>query len=318
MKAFLKKAAFFGLIVGVYFSATSLYNFTIDPYGIFGNRREFYGIRPNEHSLKVNHVLENPNKFNSFLFSNSKGGMIHVNRLEDGDLNWYNMTYSLGTPEEFYKDLLLFEKSNVKIKRLIIGLDEGAIYERTSSHENQASRKFVDLQADKIQWEFLFLPISFEKILGMDLTKKHMVHDIYNDGNYFAKNAHPENCGKEEILKFLDIPQTDNSQPLNFSSQIEILQKIRQFCQKKNIDLTFLIHPSSLDNFENSTEKAIQFGFLINTLEREEFDLFVPYKSKLLVNNDCYWVDKYHYSEHLGNRILKMYNDNYLTMEGKE
>lgn len=166
----------------MYFIATGAFNYNYDPYGILGNRREFIGIRPNEHSLKVQHVLDNANTYNSFLFSNSKGGALHFNQLNTTNEKWYNMTYSLGTPEEFYEDIKLFLEHNIEIKNLVVALDDGAIYERTSAHENQASRKFISLEDKKMNWEYLFLPISFKK-MQIDTSKKHIVHDVFSDGN---------------------------------------------------------------------------------------------------------------------------------------
>ncbi|TLF46701.1 hypothetical protein [Maribacter aurantiacus] len=311
MKAFLKKAAFFGLTVLTYFSATSIYNYTIDPYGIFGNRREFRAIRPNEHSLKTNFVLQNPQKFNSFLFSNSKGGVLHVNQLNTSEDSWYNMTYSLGTPEEFYNSLVLLLENGVQVNNIILGMDEGVIYERTSSHENDASRKFVNLQEDKIQWEFLFLPISIKKILGADLSKKYIEHDIYTDGNYYAHNAYEADCISHENLELVDFPHAAPIQPLDFSSQIEILEKIRSLCGQKGIQLTFLVHPSSFENYVNSTERRMQFEYLLKTLENKGFKLFRPYGAKLMRMSPCYWLDKHHYTQNIGNVILQEYSKNW-------
>lgn len=283
----------------------------VDPYGILLNRKEFQGIRPNEHSLKVNYVLQNPKRFNSFLFSNSKGGMLHVNQLNTSESMWYNMTYSLGTPEEFYHDILLFLKNDVSVKNLIIGLDEGVIYERASAHENQASRKFVNLQEDKIQWEYWLLPISLKKIVGIDLEKKHMVHDIYSDGNYYAKNAYETGCENEEQITMLNIPNAEDKSPLDFSSQLDILSKIKSLCMEKNIAFTFMVHPSSFENYLNSTERRVQFGLLLDKLEREGFELFRPFEKKLLGLNSCYWLDRHHYSKNIGDQILKKYTNNW-------
>lgn len=309
MKPFLKKVVFFSLIVLLYFTATSAYNYSIDPYGILETRREFAGIRPNEHSLKVHHVLENTNKFNSFLFSNSKGGALHFNELDNEENIWYNMTYSLGTPEEFFTDMMLFLKNNVEIKNIVIGLDEGAIYERTSSHKDQASRKFVPMGEEFLNWEYLFLPISFKKLFRIELNKKHIVHDIYENGNYFEKNAYDDNCDSLEELIITPYPKENLKSQLDFSSQIGMLQKIQNLCNERSINLTFLVHPCSYDNYMRSTEKRIQFNKLIAILKEENFVLFQPFEDSLIQNNSCYWLDRHHYSKKIGDSILQMYTN---------
>lgn len=309
MKLFIKNITFYGAIVLLYFAITSIYNYNFDPYGILENRTTFAGIRPNEHSLKVHYVLQNPEKYNSFLFSNSKGGALHFNQLNSTQENWYNMTYSLGTPEEFYKDILLFIDKNVTVKNVVIGLDEGAIYERASSHINQASRKFVPMEEKAIQWEYLFLPISIKKLLRIDLTKKHIVHDIYTNGNYYAENAYADYC--DTIEEFRVIPNTinDHSATLDLSSKIKTLDKIKALCADKNISLSILIHPCSQNNFDKSREKQIQFNRLLRLLDRKKYSLFQPFKNSVIENNSCYWLDRHHYSKIVGDSIIKMFID---------
>lgn len=307
MKPFLKKVAFFGVIVLLYFSIAGIYNYTLDPYGILETRKEFVAIRPNEHSLKVHYVLQNSKKFNSFLFSNSKGGALHFNQLNTKSNTWYNMTYSLGTPEEFCDDMVLFLKNNIQIKNIVVGLDEGAIYERASSHKNQASRKFVPMDTQSLNWEYLFLPISLKKFLRIDVTKKHVVHDIYENGNYFVKNAYDTNCDLVEQLIVVPLPREEVKPLLDFSSQLETLQSIQDLCQEKNINLTFLVHPTSIDNHKNSAEKRFQFNQLLSKMKKEEIVLFQPFENSLLKNNSCYWLDKHHYTKKVGDSILEMY-----------
>lgn len=309
MKSFLKKAAFFGIIILLYFSITGIYNYTLDPYGILETRTEFIGIRPNEHSLKVHYLLQNKHKFNSFLFSNSKGGALHFNQLNTKSNTWYNMTYSLGTPEEFYDDMILFLKNNVQLKNIVVGLDEGAIYERASSHKNQASRKFVPMEEQSMNWEYLFLPISLKKILRIDIDKKHVVHDIYENGNYIEKNAYANDCDLLEELIVLPFPDDEAIPLLDFSSQIETLKSIEDLCLERNINLTFLVHPTSYDNHLNSVEKRFQFNQFLSQMKKEELALFQPFENSLLQNNSCYWLDNHHYTKKVGDSILEMYTE---------
>ena len=307
MKRFLIKAAFFGLIVLLYFTVAGVYNYTLDPYGILETRKEFVGIRPNEHSLKVHHILQNSKEFNSFLFSNSKGGALHFNQLNNKINNWYNMTYSLGTPEEFYHDLILFAKNNVAIKNIVIGLDEGVIYERASSHKNQASRKFVAMEDQLMNWEYLFLPISLKKFMRIDLDKKHIVHDVYQTGNYIARNAYSEDCELTEAFEIVPHPKESLQQPLDFSSTLNTLKNIQGFCHKENINLTFLVHPTSVDNHRKSATKRFQFNELLEIMKKEQFVLFRPFENNLIQNNSCYWLDRHHYTKKVGDSILQMY-----------
>lgn len=309
MKRFLKKIAFFTLIILLYFVVTGIYNYTLDPYGILGNRKEFNGIRPNSHSLKVDHVLNAEVKFNSFLFSNSKGGVLHFNQLNNKKDTWYNMTYSLGTPEEFYEDIVLFLEKGLTINKIVVGLDESTIYERASSHQNQASRKFVTLEKGKVNWEYLFLPISLKKKLNTDLTKKHIAYDFFNDGNYYEKNAYAINCDTVENIVLQDYPAVALTGKLDFTAKIASIQKIKDICITNGIDLTFIVHPCSLDNYLVSAEKRNQLNVLIKDLEISGIETLQPFGKQLLQKNTCYWRDNHHYTKKIGDSILKLYQD---------
>ncbi len=307
MKPFLKKILFFSVIISLYFIVTASYNYSLDPYGIIGTRKEFNGVRPNSHSLKVNHVLRSGAKYNSFLFSNSKGGILHFNQLNNDRDSWYNMTYSLGTPEEFLADILLFLENNIKIKNIVVGLDESTIYERASTHKNQASRKFISIKDSEINWEYLFLPISINKNLNKDLSKKYIAYDFFNDGNYYEKNAYAFNCDSVEKLIMVSYAKESTRVKLNFSSKIETFKKIKSLCNKHNIDLTFMVHPSSYDNYHSSTEKRTQLNVLINEIKNSRIELFEPFEQKLIINNSCYWRDNHHYTKKIGDSILQLY-----------
>lgn len=309
MKSFLKKILFFCSIICIYFIVTASYNYTLDPYGILGTRKVFNGVRPNSHSLKVDHVLKSDKKFNSFLFSNSKGGVLHFNQLDNEENTWYNMTYSLGTPEEFLTDILLFLKKGIKIKNVVVGLDESTIYERASNHKNQASRKFVSLEEEKINWEYLFLPISLNKNLNKDLSKKYIAYDFFNDGNYYEKNAYQEDCDLKEDPIISPYPSPTAKTKLNFSSKIKTLQNIKDLCAEKNVNLIFLVHPCSSDNYHESSQKRTQLNFLINEMEGMGFDVFQPFDKNLIENNSCFWRDNHHYTQKIGDSILRLYVD---------
>lgn len=309
MKKFLKKIAFFALIVLLYFVVTGTYNYTLDPYGILGNRKEFNGIRPNSHSLKVNHVLNSEIKFNSFLFSNSKGGVLHFNQLNNKKDTWYNMTYSLGTPEEFYKDIVLFLEKGIPINKIVVGLDESTIYERAISHKNQASRKFVTLEKDQINWEYLFLPISLKKKLNTDLKKKHIVYDFFNDGNYYEKNAYDLKCDVVENLELQDYPPVELKGKLDFTAKKTSIQNIKDICKTNGIELTFIVHPCSYDNYLASAEKRNQLNVLIKELEYSGIEILQPFGNHLMKKNSCSWRDNHHYTKKIGDSILKLYQD---------
>ncbi|MEN6508509.1 MAG: hypothetical protein ABFD63_07000 [Smithella sp.] len=76
----------------------------------------------NQHMFNPELIFRNPEKFDSFLFGSSRTSVIHVEKIPDG--RFYNMSYSLGLPTQHLAILKAFVNRGIKIKHVIIGLDE--------------------------------------------------------------------------------------------------------------------------------------------------------------------------------------------------
>ncbi len=147
MKKFIINILRFSIFPIIFFSAIVAYNVVFDPFGVIRGDMENQVIEPNQHYLKVKYILENPNKYNAFLFGSSKIGKINVANI-DGDNKWYNMTYSMGVPEEHLTDLKLFLEAGVRVNEVIIGLDEISYIYTAADHTIDPLRKPYASRAD--------------------------------------------------------------------------------------------------------------------------------------------------------------------------
>src|SRR5690242_10358530 len=93
--------------VALFFSPVFYFNLIIDPYGIFRSDYSRQRIEPNGHFIKMRYVLNHPEKFDSFIFGNSRANNIDNTHIPGGQ--WYNMYYSLGFPKEHLADLQLMQ-----------------------------------------------------------------------------------------------------------------------------------------------------------------------------------------------------------------
>jgi hypothetical protein len=105
-------------------------NFYIDHHAIRlslfnGNKEIQQTVYPdgiNQHIFNPERIFRNPEKFNSFLFGSSRVGQIDVAKISSG--KFYNMYYSLGLTSQHLAILKAFINRGVKIKTVVIGLDE--------------------------------------------------------------------------------------------------------------------------------------------------------------------------------------------------
>jgi hypothetical protein len=76
----------------------------------------------NQHMFNPELIFRNPDKFDSFLFGSSRTAVIDVSQISAG--RFYNMSYSLGLPEQHLAILRAFIKRGIRIRSVVIGLDE--------------------------------------------------------------------------------------------------------------------------------------------------------------------------------------------------
>lgn len=95
----------------------------VDPFNVFHRKAvRRNGVEPNENFIKTAYVLDNKDKFDSFVFGSSRVGALHVENIEG--YRAYNMTYSFGIPQEHLENIRTFLKAGIKIRMILINVDE--------------------------------------------------------------------------------------------------------------------------------------------------------------------------------------------------
>ena len=83
MKKFLWKICPFILFILVLEIAIPM---AVDPYNVFHWRQiRDNGVEPNSNYIKMEYILHNPDKFDSFLFGSSRTGFVNVDRIPEGN-----------------------------------------------------------------------------------------------------------------------------------------------------------------------------------------------------------------------------------------
>lgn len=105
-------------------------NFYVDHHAVrlslfSGNKEINQTVYPdgiNQHIFNPEYIFRNPGKFDSFLFGSSRTSQIDVGKISEG--RFYNMSYNLGMPAHHLAILKAFLKKGIKIKTVVIGLDD--------------------------------------------------------------------------------------------------------------------------------------------------------------------------------------------------
>jgi len=116
-----KKKKFFYLnifFITILIVSICFFNYIVDPYGIWKTSFENQVLEPNKNYVKTNYVLNNPKKYDSFIFGSSRAGHIEGDLLDNG--KYYNMTYSVGTIPEWLGTIKTYVNNGIDIKNIIL------------------------------------------------------------------------------------------------------------------------------------------------------------------------------------------------------
>ena len=107
-------------------------NFCIDTYGVRSNlfcldkvqynSTTTCSTEMNRRISNLEYILQNPFHFDSFIFGSSRMWVIDASKINSG--RYYNMSYAGGLPVEHLAMVKALLKKGVRIKSVIIGLDE--------------------------------------------------------------------------------------------------------------------------------------------------------------------------------------------------
>lgn len=139
MKKLIIKFVVFSLILAAIFVPV---NVVIDPYNIFHYEEpRDNGVEPNKNFIKTKYVLNNKDKFDSFLFGSSRAGFMDIDYLSEltGE-TWYDMASSEATVAEHVNTLRVLIKNGIVPKSIFVMVDDISCFVDPALHENMLYR----------------------------------------------------------------------------------------------------------------------------------------------------------------------------------
>ena len=287
-----------------------------DTYSIAHEKRIKFYTEPNKNILKVKYILNNKEKYDSFIFGSSRVG--YINPLKINDAKYFNMTYSEGIPKEHLLNIKLFINSGVKIENLLIGLDEFSYQVSYDSHQSQGLTKSYYL-ASGINIFLFFKDYFFRYPLGEDRShivkkiknsKKYYNYDISKQEEYY--NTRVDNFSKDNFNSTEHLNSSKFNKPTHYNvdylfETVRDVKDIKDLCNLHNINCSFFINPIHKTTY-NYTNKELLNNFRYNlSLITPYYDFSIPSE---ISNNNQYWLETSHYNLEVGDMILNRIYDN--------
>ncbi len=291
-----KLAAKLGLLGLLCVGFVCFVSMTIDPYNVFHwkNARD-NGVEPNKNYVKTQYVLHNPEKYDTFIFGNSRVGSLDAAKISE---SCYNMYYSEGLPAEHYENLLAFLEAGVDVKKVYLGLDDVPCFVDPSIHQDQLIRRPFRAKENKIAFWMDYLDASvalqsLETICAYTGVEPGFQERLYSTGNYYLETQlTEESLAREEWPNYF---------AWYGEGAIEDIEAVKRLCEENSIELIVFVNPEFYVRWEEAVERGY-LAFLEQLAQITDYYSFCGYNS---VTTDMEnFHDISHYKQSVGDRML--------------
>lgn len=155
MKRFVIKVLAFFILMSLFAGG---FCYFCDPFNVMHvSNLRFTGVEPNKNYIKTKYIIDNPDKFDTFIVGSSTVGHMRSERIGD---SCYNMTYSSGTPSENYDTIFQLITHDVNISTIYLGVDYLSTYMNPEDHYDQLHGSYTFAKEDPVSFWSLFLDPS--------------------------------------------------------------------------------------------------------------------------------------------------------------
>lgn len=301
----------FILILG----AVILFNYSYDRYSIFNYEKQYFSEEPNQNFIKMDLLINKKITFDSFLFGSSRVGKISPQLLMNG--NYYNMTYSEGLPSEHLKNIKTLLEHNIKIKNILIALDDFSYQVNPSLHSDQPMRK-LHYKTNNVSslefYSFYFRLIPdfqsiYKKILCFKDKEKCQIYDFFDTGMPLIpqKREHQIESNYKKHVSDKSFKKPTHYDGNYVYQTISDVKKIKNLCILNNINCIFIFNPIHATTYlDTDQERMILFkNKLVQITDFYDFSGL----NSITIDN-YYWYETSHYRVKVGKKIAaRIFND---------
>ena len=274
------------LLTGIICYRVDVFN-TLHPLDVRMNGNEI-----NKNYVKMTYVLNNPNKFDTFIFGSSRIGNIHVEKITNE--RCYNMYYGKGVPRENLNNIKTLIKNNYNVKKIYLGVDSYSYTEDYSVHNEEPLRSNYEyLRKHPIK----FIEMYYDLSLAIRTLKEQYINgenDDYGTNEIFYKYGWNHDYGENVEFDF------SNAEALIGGSYLldETLQDIRELkilCDENDIELIVFTNPMYYVTYEASLD-VDYYEFLKKLADITPYYNFSGYNS-ITTNSDNYYETSHYKAE---------------------
>ncbi len=299
------------LIVACFVYGSRIY---FDTFNIFHWKNiRFIEATPNRNFIKTKYILNEPAKFNAFLFGSSRIGPMPPDFLpkeyKGEKLSWYNMTYPTGIPKENLETVKTFLKNNVKIKVAIVQFDDIALQVSPEEHKNtHFCMPYQIYEKNKILFYLNFLKIKTDSSIVKQVIAYDKTQHKTDSKNFYSYGIYDIEMDNTSILtpeKEKDHKRYNSYDIQAFSEKnsYKDIEELVELCNENNIELILITTPL----YKTAYNIAVDNGYLNFLRDVAQNCVFYNFSSINKYTTDYkYYFESIHYRPALGLIIEKM------------
>lgn len=300
------KLCLLGMLCAVFVCAVSV---AIDPYNVFHwrNARD-NGVEPNKNYVKTQYVLHNPEKYDTFIFGNSRVGSLDAAQVSG---TCYNMYYSEGLPAEHYENLAAFMEAGVEVKKVYLGIDDVPCFVDPAIHDGQLIRQPFRAGEPGIVFlkDYLDASValqSLETICAYTGEEPGFQERLYSTGNYYLDTQlTEESLAQEEWPDYFE---------WYGEGALADIGRVKKLCEENGTELVVFVNPEFYVRWEEAVARGY-LGFLEQLAQVTDYYSFCGYNSVTVDMENFHDIS--HYKQSVGDyMICIMEQGNGLTAEG--
>ena len=275
------------------------FSILVDPYNVFHwSCARDNGVEPNKNYVKTQFVLHNVDKYDTFIFGNSRVGSIDAAKIGD---TCYNMYYADGLPAEHYENLKGFLEAGVPVRKVYLGVDDVACFTDPAVHDGQLIRQPYRTGEPRIQFLMRYLNPSvtlqsLETICAPHEAEPDFQQRLYSTGNYYLRGDLTDEELAREVWPYYD---------WHGESALEDIRRFRGLCDENGISLIVFVNPEYEMRFGQAIENGY-LDFLRGLAQITDYYCFCGYNDVTM--DKSYFQDISHYRQSVGDLMIRVMN----------
>jgi len=297
-----------------------LFNYSNDQWRVLHSDFNTYykGLEPNKSYLKTKYLINNKKQYDTLLMGSSRITNLDANKF---NLNSYNMTISLGHIKTHLDILNTLLDNEIKINKIILGVDDAYIFKNPQDFEKDYLRKpYKSNLFDKIEfYQFYLFKKPIKRDFDLFLNKINLIdsEQIVNPNNMTLlinkeKNILKNNLNHIEKISKMDPILLGYKEKFRTEEVLSEIKKFKKICDKNDIKLIIYFNPMYYTTYLSYNQNEIE-RFKKGLVDIMPFYDF--YFLDLHSINEVKWFDTSHFVPSIGDIIFNKIqnNDNYIS-----